>query len=125
MPSSAGCLRLEPEKVMVMCQQLGRHSFLSGAVSSDADAVADAKQCSRTHCCSAQSCCSQESHGWAQTRVRRAPGWEQTPMGLDGSTASGQFSLLIKSFYHHHWTLREMCPEMFARKAKGTFPRPW
>lgn len=50
MPSSTGCLSPEPEKVMVMCQELHRPSSLPGAISSDA--VPKAEQFLRSHCCS-------------------------------------------------------------------------
>lgn len=39
----------------------------------------------------------------------------------DGRAASGQFSLLIKTFCRRHWAVREISPEVSARKSKGTF----
>ena len=82
MPFSAGCLSLEPEKVMVTCRELHRLSSLPGAVSSDA--IPDTEQRWHPLPWCPQSCCPQESHGWAQPEGQeepRAPGWGWAPRG--------------------------------------------
>ena len=71
MPFSAGCLSLEPEKVMVTCRELHRLSSLPGAVSSDA--IPDTEQCSRSRCRGAhRAAVHRNPMGGHSRRVRRS-----------------------------------------------------
>lgn len=74
---SAGCLRLELERVVVTRQEFCRLSSPPGAASGNA--IPDAEQRSGPRCC-----CPGGSHGWAQAEAQegpRAPGWGWAPRG--------------------------------------------